>query len=179
MRIRKAGLASVLEDRLDGALASYHDALHHLAHRLRDVGIRRLFPEERSQYTRPAVAGIDKASRDVHDSRLVGDDRELTPGVCGNDPHVDQAAPVVAVELAAQVLASRAGLGFDGVGEEIALHHFRLEHSPVGQIGRASRSSTASVTSRFSSDGTVFFSKRWATITSVPCSCSTFPSRWR
>src|SRR5438067_8546807 len=57
---------------------------------------------------------------------------ELTPGVCGNDPHVDQAAPVVAVKLAAQVLASRAGLGFDGVGEEIALHHFRLEHSPVG-----------------------------------------------
>src|SRR5436190_7898795 len=118
----------LLEHLAHSVLAREHRAVHHLAQALRDLGIRRLVPEERAHDAGPSVAFVGDAGGDVHVGWLIGVERQLPARLGRNDPQGDHAAAVVAVELAAELLAARAGDDYHVVGEEISLHHVGLEH---------------------------------------------------
>src|SRR6266700_8004086 len=113
----------LLEHLAHRALAREHSAVHHLAQAFRDLGIRRLVPEERAHDAGPPVAFVGEARGDVHVGGLIGVEGQLPARLGRNDPQGDHAAAVVAVELAAELLAARAGDDYHVVGEEIPLHH--------------------------------------------------------
>src|SRR5256885_3250376 len=86
------------------AFAREHRGAHHLAEAIRDLSIRRLVPEERPRDPGPAAALVADASGDVHVGGLIGVEGQLPARLGRNDPERDDAAAMVAVELAAKLL---------------------------------------------------------------------------
>src|SRR5712691_6383222 len=114
-------------------LACEHCRAHHLAKALCDLPIRRLVPDERALDAGPAAALVCDAGGDVHVGGLVRIQGQLLARLGRDDSQRDNTAAVVAVELLADVLPAGAWDDHDVVGEEIPLHHVRLEHQRVDE----------------------------------------------
>src|SRR4029077_7915859 len=80
------------------ALARDHRGAHHLAQAFRDLGVRRVVPDERALDAGAARANGGEAGGDVHVGGLIGVEGQLLTRLGRNDPQRDDAAAVVAVE---------------------------------------------------------------------------------